>query len=203
MSSLLESISVDERLKAYGITDATSAACQEIGQLLNDDFHGFATLFWEAFRASGSTTISGPTLERAIQRSADYNVKKFGMAINAEWMELCASEGDLVHASKVPPYSAAGAICIANQAAIKRILDLTDHSSHGQALVGYFQQISMVELELMLTRTQILKDKEARARVAEQSELFRRQISSVVEHASGQSRTAREQSGQAAAETRG
>ncbi len=107
--------------------------------------------------------------------------------------------------AKHPPMPPWRAVVRANQVGDDLLLKATELTRANWRSWRSFQNITIeqLELELMMTRTQILRDAEFRDRFKNQSEQFRRQIGSAVEIASSQSRAARDQSSQAAADSRG
>lgn len=204
MNDKNEQISCAERLQSYNFTPDDERMMPKLWEILEPVAPRMAEAFWAIFSsaAGGHDELTAEHLKIMIDNSVAYTRQNLNDPMNAAWMERVAQHGDGIFAAGAESYQAVGAFSCAYDVAYDWLARQVEDRAMLSKLLRTLSKICELEVDLVLTRVLILRDKQRGEELKSYGAKFKLLIASAVEHTSGHTARLREQSTNAAAKTR-
>jgi methyl-accepting chemotaxis protein len=204
-----EERSIRDRIRDYDWDGAIVPGCAEITALLDpEDYETVATAFWRHYVSLDSTrhiaaSFTPERLRKRIKRSADYGRAKFGRPLDEEWKNIAYGDADACAAAGIPM----GPMCAAMTISQSTIVRLMQQKLGGDSvslcrLADVVMRLSLVEFDLIATRSAAIQAERAGAERAARASAFRDRIAQSIHAAAGLGARIRLQADGASASTR-
>ena len=199
-----DGITCDGRLRAYQFTMVEQRLMPELWHVLEPVAHQMAEAFWSKFdsAAGGHETLTADHLKIMIENSIAYTRQNLTDPLDLAWMERVALHGDGIFASGAESYEAVGAFSCAYDVAYDALAHRVEDKDQLSKLLCVLSKVCQIEIDLILTRVLILRDKQRGDELKAYGETFRTLIAGAVERTSCRAAEVREQSVSAAAKAR-
>jgi len=199
-----ETVSWRERLRSYRITEEDQRLMPELWQALEPIAPQMAEAFWEVFGPSaGAGEDLTPEHKRImIENSVAYTRQNLTDPLDAAWMERVALHGNGVFAAGAKSHEAVGAFSCAYDVAYEHLPHVIEDRTKLAKMLRVLSKICELEVDLVLTRVLVLRDKQRTDEIHAYGEKFRTLIASAVERTSQRSAAVRAQSATAAVKAR-
>jgi methyl-accepting chemotaxis protein len=163
-----------------------------------------ADAFWAAFgpAAGGHADLTPEHRKMMTENSVAYTRQNLTEPVDAAWMERVALHGDGIFASGVDSFQATGAFSQAYDIAYESLVALVDDKARLAKLLRALNKVCQIEVDLVLTRVLILRDRQRSEELKAYGDKFRTLIASAVEQTSSRTAALSQQSSSAAAKAR-
>jgi len=199
-------IPLHPRLAEFDREGTLDADCRDLWALIKGNERQIAESFWAHYNSASSVTrpVTGPALEQAIERAAQYIKAKFSAATDQRWADMARDYGWATDAAGVPLFTVLASLA-STHGFVTAILQSKigdDHDRYARLSNAIFRH-SLLEAEIMSTFVNELKARQAGAERSERADLFRDRIAGEVVAASDLGTKLRAQASGASHATRG
>ena len=193
-----------ERLQSYNIIDDDQRVLPELWRAIEPVAPKMAEAFWEKFGplAGGNVDLTAEHRAIMIENSVNYTRTNLTTPIDLAWMERVALHGDGVFASGAKSHQAVGAFSCAYDVAYEHLAATIEDRAHLAKLLRVLSKVCELEIDLVLTRVLILRDRQRSEELKAYGERFKTLIAGAVEQTSSRTTQLSQQSSAAAAKAR-
>jgi methyl-accepting chemotaxis protein len=200
---------VRERIRDYDWDGSIVPVCAEIAALLQpEDYETIAAAFWDHYLSLDTTRhmaawFTPERLAKRIRRSADYGRAKFGQPLDETWKQIAYGDADTSAAAGVPMGPMCAAMTISHSMTMRLIQRKLGNDAVSLCRIADVMiRLSLVEFDLIATRSAAIEAERARTERAARASVFRDCIAQSIHATAGLGARMREQAGGASASTR-
>jgi methyl-accepting chemotaxis protein len=204
MRDLGSTISWQERLDSYALSEEDIKLRPVIWSYLQDEVPSMARAFWAAYSKANkaSSSLSEAEVAQTLLSVEDHIRLTLNDPVDLVWMEHLANSGNAIFEAGMESYCGTGAFsrsyAVAFEALVRKVKDREELAR----LVCLLNKIGQLEFDLVLTRITKLRDDRRLDEINGYAEKFRRTIASAVEETTCSSAGLRERSVATARKTR-
>ena len=204
MRDLGSTISWQERLDSYALSEEDIKLRPVIWSYLQDEVPSMARAFWAAYSRANkaSSSLSEAEVAQTLLSVEDHIRLTLNDPVDLVWMEHLANSGNAIFEAGMESYCGTGAFsrsyAVAFEALVRKVKDREELAR----LVCLLNKIGQLEFDLVLTRITKLRDDRRLDEINGYAEKFRRTIASAVEETACSSAGLRERSVATARKTR-
>jgi methyl-accepting chemotaxis protein len=204
MRDLGSTISWQERLDSYALSEEDIKLRPVIWSYLQDEVPSMARAFWAAYSKANkaSSSLSEAEVAQTLLSVEDHIRLTLNDPVDLIWMEHLANSGNAIFEAGMESYCGTGAFsrsyAVAFEALVRKVKDREELAR----LVCLLNKIGQLEFDLVLTRITKLRDDRRLDEINGYAEKFRRTIASAVEETTCSSAGLRERSVATARKTR-
>jgi methyl-accepting chemotaxis protein len=204
MRDLGSTISWQERLDSYALSEEDIKLRPVIWSYLQDEVPSMARAFWAAYSRANkaSSSLSEAEVAQTLLSVEDHIRLTLNDPVDLVWMEHLANSGNAIFEAGMESYCGTGAFsrsyAVAFEALVRKVKDREELAR----LVCLLNKIGQLEFDLVLTRITKLRDDRRLDEINGYAEKFRRTIASAVEETTCSSAGLRERSVATARKTR-
>jgi methyl-accepting chemotaxis protein len=204
MRDLGSTISWQERLDSYALSEEDIKLRPVIWSYLQDEVPSMARAFWAAYSKANkaSSSLSEAEVAQTLLSVEDHIRLTLNDPVDLVWMEHLANSGNAIFEAGMESYCGTGAFsrsyAVAFEALVRKVKDREELAR----LVCLLNKIGQLEFDLVLTRITKLRDDRRLDEINGYAEKFRRTIASAVEETACSSAGLRERSVATARKTR-
>ncbi|HEX8553688.1 MAG TPA: methyl-accepting chemotaxis protein [Sphingomonas sp.] len=201
--------SVRDRIRDYDWDGAIVPGCAQITALLQPaDYETVATAFWNHYLTIESTRhlramFTPERLAKRIKRSADYGRAKFGQPLEEAWKDIAYGDADACAAAGIPMGPMCAAMTISHSTMMHLLQQrLGDDTATLCRLADVLIRLSLVEFDLIATRSAAIEAERAKAERDTRASAFRERIAESILSTASLGARSRIQASGASASTR-
>jgi methyl-accepting chemotaxis protein len=199
-----DGVTCTERLQSYNFTAEDHRTMPELWQELQPVAAAMAEAFWTVFgpAVGGHADLTPEHRAIMIENSVAYTRQNLTDPLDAAWMERVALHGDGIFAAGAKSYEAVGAFSCAYDVAYDALAGRVDDRVRLAKLLRVLSKICQLEVDLVLTRVLVLRDRQRGEELKAYGDRFKTLIAGAVEQTSARTAQLSQQSASAASKAR-